>query len=105
MSTGPLPSRGEHPRDEAPANRLCDFPPDQFSIAVTCEHCGRDHWLDRSTVPEEVTIPALRSRLRCQACGRKEASIRIVYVAAGGFRVGYEAPVQPVDDPQDSRDP
>ncbi len=82
-------------------NVLADFPPDQFSIAVTCDHCGHGVWLDRSTVPEAVTIPSLRSRLRCTACGRRGASIRIVYVAAGGFRVGSGTPVHPVQDTDD----
>ncbi len=95
MSRGP----GTSP-EQTGDNVLSDFPPDQFAIAVTCDHCGHGVWLDRSTVPEGVTIPALRSRLRCTACGWKGASIRIVYVAAGGFRVGSGTPGYPARDPE-----
>lgn len=67
-------------------NRLSDFPPDQFAIALFCESC--DHWadLDREKVPEGMIVQELRQHLRCTACGSRECSLRIIYSGAGGFR-------------------
>jgi len=70
------------------SNRLDDFPAQDFEILVFCEACSHRAPLDRSKVPEDLTIQALRHRLRCARCGSREASIRIVYTGAGGFHHG-----------------
>jgi hypothetical protein len=67
------------------SNRLADFPPDQFAIHLFCDSCGHQADLDRTKVPETLTIPALTRRLRCGACGGRDCSIRIIYAGAGGF--------------------
>jgi hypothetical protein len=81
--------------DHRRGNVLSDFPPDQFGIWVSCDHCNHQVWLDRATVPEGVTVQSLLARLRCTAGGKKGASIRIIYVAAGGFRVSDHTPDGP----------
>jgi rubredoxin len=69
------------------ANQLADFPPEQFTILVFCEGCGRQVALDRSKVPPGTGVQDLPRRLRCAVCGTKAAAIRIAYTGAGGFRV------------------
>jgi hypothetical protein len=69
------------------ANQLADFPPEQFTILVFCGGCGRQVSLDRAKVPPGIGVQALPGRLRCSVCGAKQASIRIAYTGAGGFRV------------------
>jgi len=68
------------------SNRLDDFPAEDFEILVFCEACGHRAPLDRSKVPDDLTIQELW--LRCASCGSREASIRIVYTGAGGFHHG-----------------
>jgi len=67
-------------------NTLDDFPEDAFGILAFCDGCGRQVALDRAKLPEGVTIPGLRARLRCASCGSRACSIRIVYRGSGGFR-------------------
>lgn len=66
-------------------NTLADFPPDRFAIHGYCD-CGHDAQIDLASLPETLTIDSLRARLRCGACGGREVSIRIGWIAAGGFR-------------------
>ena len=66
-------------------NRLCEFQAPAFAIRLFCDACGHQADLDRSKVPEAITIPELTRRLRCSACGERECSIRIIYAGAGGF--------------------
>ena len=77
------------------SNTLDDFPAESFAILVLCEACGRQGWLDRASVPAGVTVQELRGRLRCSGCGSRDASIRIVYTAAGGFRSAGASPISP----------
>lgn len=66
-------------------NLVTDFPPDRFVILALCD--ARDHRsdLDLSSLPQTMTIDAVRSRLRCHECGSRQVSIRIIRTAAGGF--------------------
>ena len=66
-------------------NCISDFPSDQFAIRLFCDACGHQADLDRSRVPEGLTVPELTKRLRCSACGSRECSIRIIFAGAGGF--------------------
>jgi hypothetical protein len=54
------------------SNTLDDFPAESFTILVFCDACGRQTPLDRATVPEGLTVEALRRRLRCGACCSRE---------------------------------
>ena len=83
----PVEPRGRYPRIMS-SNRLDDFPAEGFEILVFCEACDHRAPLDRSKVPEDITIQELRHRLRCARFGSREASIRIVYTGAGGFHHG-----------------
>ena len=78
---------------EIPANRLSDFPPDEFGIRVFCTHCDHQAWLNRSALPETLLVRRVTERLRCTVCGSRGAEIRIVYRGAGDFHWGY--PKQP----------
>jgi len=77
--------------NEIPANRLADFPPDQFGIRVFCTRCDHQAWLDRAALPETLLVRRVTERLRCTVCGSKGAEIRIVYRGAGDFHWGYPA--------------
>ena len=72
----------------ASGNTLQDFPAESFTLLGFCEHCRRQRVIDRAAVPRGLTIQALRTRLRCSACGSRETSLRILYTGAGGFRYG-----------------
>jgi hypothetical protein len=67
-----------------PENTLDDFPAETFTTFVFCDACDRSAPLDRSTVPEDMTVQQLITALRCSSCGSREAEIRIVYTG-GGF--------------------
>lgn len=66
-------------------NKLADFPADRFAIKALCA-CGHTATIDTSTLPADLTVPALRRSLRCGRCGRRATGIRILWTAAGGFR-------------------
>jgi hypothetical protein len=66
------------------ANTLSDFPADRFAIRAYCE-CGHDAALPIATMPQDMTIDALRARLRCQRCGARGVRISIIWIAAGGY--------------------
>jgi hypothetical protein len=66
-------------------NQLSDFPPEQFTIFVFCNACGRQEALDRGRVPAAISVQDLPGRLRCSVCGSRESSMRIAYTGAGGF--------------------
>jgi hypothetical protein len=68
------------------------FPADTFTILAFCESCGHSGPVDRDRVPEGCPTEAVLRRLRCTACGAREASIRILYTGAGGFRYGDGTP-------------
>jgi hypothetical protein len=70
------------------SNRLDDFPAATFAILVFCESCGRHGRLDRTKVPDGVTVQALRARRRCSGCNSRDTSIRIVYIGGGEFHYG-----------------
>ena len=65
-------------------NTLADFPPERFAIYAFCE-CGHQASIDTASLPPELPVDTLRSRLRCRACSSRQVSIRIVWTAAGGF--------------------
>ena len=67
------------------SNLLADFPLDRFAIHAFCE-CGYDAQIDLASLPETLTVDVLRARLRCTVCGGREVSIRIGWIAAGGFK-------------------
>ena len=67
-------------------NRIRDFDLATFSIFAYCGECRHSATLNLGLLDAELTIPDLRRRLRCTACGAREAEIRIVYVAAGGYQ-------------------
>jgi len=50
--------------NEIPANRLSDFPPDEFGIRVFCTHCDHQAWLNRANVPETLLMDRLVRPLR-----------------------------------------
>jgi hypothetical protein len=66
------------------SNTIADFPPDRFEIRAYCE-CGHDAVLPVETLPADLTVDALRSRLCCQACGRRDVQLSIIWTAAGGY--------------------
>ncbi len=53
----------------AAGNTLDDFPAGAFSILVFCEACDHNSPLDRSKVPDGMTVQELVRMLRCRACG------------------------------------
>jgi len=65
-------------------NALADFPPERFAFHAFCE-CGHTDQVDTDRLPAELPIDVLRSRLRCSVCGSRQVSIRIIWMAAGGF--------------------
>lgn len=69
-------------------NTLDDFPAETFIILVFCDACDHTSQLERSKVPDGMTVEELRRALRCSACGSRKASIRIIYTGAGSFRCG-----------------
>lgn len=66
-------------------NHISDFPPEQFSIRLFCDACDHQADLDRTKVPEKMTVQQLPQHLLCTECGGTECSIRIIYTGAGGF--------------------
>jgi len=73
------------------ANRLADFPPDQFGIRVFCTACDHQAWLNRTALPETLLVRRVTQQLRCTVCGSKGAETRIVYRGARDFHWGYPA--------------
>ncbi|MGA7981095.1 MAG: hypothetical protein WCA32_12855 [Chromatiaceae bacterium] len=69
-------------------NTLDEFPAELFTILVFCDACGHRGPIDRAKVPAGLFVQELPGKLRCCACGSREASMRIVYTGAGGFRYG-----------------
>ena len=69
-------------------NTLDDFPAETFTILVFCDACDHTSQLDRSKVPDGLTVQELVKKLRCSVCGLRKASIRIVYTGTGDFRYG-----------------
>lgn len=69
------------------SNYLADFPPDKFGIFAYC-NCGRQAKVDTSRLPQSLPMDTLHRKLRCQACGGREISMRIVWTAAGGYAHG-----------------
>lgn len=65
-------------------NTLADFPADRYSILVYCSSCQRRPELDRSVVPPGMTVPELRARLVCSACGSRETMLHIVWHGSRG---------------------
>ncbi len=43
-------------------------------VSVHCI-CGHDADVDVSTLPQRLYVPELRSRLRCDECGRRPLSV------------------------------
>jgi hypothetical protein len=70
------------------ANLPAEFPPKQFTLFAFCEACGHSAAIARERIPPGVSVQALPDRLRCGACGTRQASIRLVYTGAGGFQYG-----------------
>ncbi len=69
-------------------NTLDDFPAESFTLLVFCDVCDRSCPLNRTKVPDGLTVQELVKKLRCSSCGSRKASIRIVYTGAGDFRYG-----------------
>jgi hypothetical protein len=67
------------------SNRLRDFDPAKFSILALCHTCRHQRVLDLSRLDPDLSIPDLRARLSCSACGSRDTSIRILWIAAGGY--------------------
>ena len=67
-------------------NTINDSPAEMFSILAFGDACGRQSPLQLAALPGDLSIEALRLRLRCSACGSRETSIRIVSTGAGSFR-------------------
>ncbi len=83
----PLTSLPRYPQSmNTTGNTLDDFPAEAFTILVFCDVCDRSVPLDRTKVPDGLTVQELVKKLRCSSCGSRKASIRIVYTGAGGFR-------------------
>lgn len=80
-----MPEHELRPRLDAHENSVADFAVERFDIVAFCDDCGHTAALDRSRVPAELTIPELRSRLRCRICCSRRISIRIVFTGAGGY--------------------
>ena len=78
-------SQSPEPPMTAP-NQIRDFDPAVNSIIAYCPACRHIATLNLEQLRPELTIPDLRRRLRCTECGARAAEIRIVYVAAGGFK-------------------
>ena len=57
---------------------LDDFPAETFTILIFCDACDRSAPLDRSKVPDGMTVQQLIRALRCSSCSSRETSIRIV---------------------------
>ena len=76
---------------ESHDNRPDDFPADLFRLVAFCTRCGHSAAIDRHLIPARLPVQALPSRLRCTNCGVRQATIRIVYTGAGGFRYGVAA--------------
>jgi hypothetical protein len=51
----------------------------------TCDHSGL---LDRSKMPDGMTVEECSRVLRCSSCGSREVSIGIVSTGANGFAYG-----------------
>jgi hypothetical protein len=66
-------------------NTLREFPSDQFKIVGFCA-CGHSAPVDTARLLPDITIEVLRGRLRCQVCGAREVGLRIIWIAAGGFK-------------------
>jgi len=65
-------------------NTLADFPPDKYMLLVYCYDCQRRPELNRDAVPAEMTIPELRARLVCSACGSRSTELHIVWHGGRG---------------------
>ena len=75
-------------------NTLRDFPGDRFRIDACCTY-GHRGAVSCDGLPGAQRIDAMHARLRCSVCGGGDVSIRIAWVAAGGFRhsAGGSCPV------------
>jgi hypothetical protein len=67
-------------------NTLADFPPDKYMLLVYCCECQRRPELNRSALPADTRIEALRPRLVCSACGSRSTQLDIVWHGGGGSR-------------------
>ena len=65
-------------------NTLADFPTDKYSILLYCCACERRAEVDREMVPPDITVPDLRERLVCSACGSRETMLHIVWHGGRG---------------------
>lgn len=71
--------------DSYMGNTIRDFPSHQFKIVGFCG-CGHSAAIDLASLPGDLPIDTLRGRLRCSECGGRGISIRIAWIAAGGFK-------------------
>jgi hypothetical protein len=69
----------------AAPDRVRDFDPAKHATIAHCGGRGHSAVLDLNRLALELTVPKLRSRLRCAECGAREAEIRIAYIAAGDY--------------------
>jgi len=56
-------------------NTLADFPPDKYMLPVDCCDYQRRPELDRSALPADAKIEALRPRPVCSACGSRSTQL------------------------------
>ena len=79
--------------------RLAELTKD-FRIDVYCE-CGRMAHLSQrdllGTWPDNLMIGEIARHLRCQICGRRGPSIRVLYVGAGEYRHQGAEAISPAD--------
>jgi hypothetical protein len=69
---------GQHPPMEPiHCNTLADFPPDKYMLLVYCCDCQRRPELNRSALPANTSIQALRPRLVCSACGSRSTQLDV----------------------------
>ncbi|HPE80114.1 MAG TPA: hypothetical protein PKZ35_08880 [Gammaproteobacteria bacterium] len=66
-------------------NTLADFPPDRFST-TGYRACGHQARLPLDHLLADLRVDVLRARSPCAACGGREVSIRIGWIAAGAFK-------------------
>ena len=66
---------------------LGDLVRDRARLAVACEACGRHVALDPATLARRLgydcSVPALRTRLLCSACGSRAINVQVCYAGPG----------------------
>ena len=61
-----------------------DYAQDDFTITAHCDDCRHAKRLILETLPPELKLTDLRSRLRCGVCGSRSTEIRISWCGWDG---------------------